>query len=187
MKDYNVLLPCGEANMVILHDAFDKGYQQGYDFGKKALCDCKGNMEAEYNRGLNEAWEAAKKIIHSNGLSLQKLMQIFGTASTDKVLRENTASEAIAKIKEYEEQKQDAEQAQDIIKVWDEVYSEMNDLRFIVTRIITSKHMDNTVKRYEGICTDGACYDNLPEDIVKTGRTFPQIAEVLEKMRGESK
>lgn len=179
MKDYSVLLPCGESTMVVIHDAFDIGYQQGFEDGRTALCDCKDNMEGEYNRGLNDAWEAARKLVHpvNGGYTDDEKEMIFDNLTSDSILLHYTASEAIDKIKEYEQQKQDT------IQVGDEVYSEMNDLRFIVTRIITSKHMDITVKRYEGICTDGACYDNLPEDIVKTGRHFDQIAEVLNEMR----
>ena len=166
MKDYSVLLTCEEANMVIIHDAFDKGYQQGYEDEKKVSCDCKDNMENEYNRGLNDAWEAARKIILDGCLPLQELMQIFNTAYSERILKENTASEVIAKIKEYEEQ-----QKQDTIQVGDEVYSEEDDLRFVVTRIYEG--------RYEGVCTDGAAYCPLPNDIKKTGRHTETILKVL--------
>lgn len=179
MKDYSVLLTCGEANMVIIHDAFDKGYQQGYADATIDLANEKNDRA--YQQGLDDAWKAARKVTSCEGLSFQELKQIFDTASFSSIFENTTASEAVAKIKEYEEkQKQDTE-----IKVGDEVYSEDLDWTFIVTKIITTKYMDNTVKRYEGICTDGACYDNLPKNIVKTGRHFDEIAKVLAEMRGE--
>lgn len=184
MNDYDkILSETIESVTDNIKTQFHKVCMYGYEEGKKASCDCKEDMEAEYNRGLNDAWEAARKLAISSkdgGLDTETIAEIFDGLTYYAVFKAVSASEAVAKIKECEQQKQDT------IKVWDEVYSEMNDLRFIVTRIITSKHMDITVKRYEGICTDGACYDNLPEDIVKTGRTFPQIAEVLDEMRGES-
>ena len=63
----------------------------------------------------------------------------------------------------------------DTIHLHDEVYSEDAELKFIITRI----KEDGT---YEGICTDGACYNGLPDDIEKTGRSFPELAEVLKRM-----
>lgn len=182
MKDYNVIIEnLTEGIITNLEEAYDYGYKQGYEDGRN---NTEYMVSSAYKHGMEESWEAARKLMISSsegGLEPDIIAEIFDGLSYYMVLKDVSASEAVAKIKEYEEQ-----QKQDAIKVWDEVYSEMNDLRFIVTRIITSKHMDITVKRYEGICTDGACYDNLPEDIVKTGRTFPQISEVLEKMRGES-
>ena len=154
----------------------DRAYQQGYadaksELGQNAVDLAHEESDRAYQRGLEDAWEAAKKItLDKNddvGLSLREMVQIFHTASYDKILKENTASEAIAKINEYEEQqKQDTE-----IKVGDEVYSEMNDLRFIVTRIYDGI--------YEGICTDGAAYCPLPNDVKKTGRHTETILKTL--------
>lgn len=64
------------------------------------------------------------------------------------------------------------------IELWDEVHSETYDLTWIVTRITKN----GTDTRYEGICSDGACYESLPDDIEKTGRFFPELAAVLERM-----
>lgn len=185
MNDYEEIMNSAKYN---IETQIYRAYQQGYEDAKSELGKNIINLTHEerdiaYQQGLEDAWEAARKLAVSSregGLAAEIVTEIFDGLSYYMVLKDVSASEAIAKIKEYEQQKQDT------IKVWDEVYSEIDDLRFIVTRIITSKHMDITVKRYEGICTDGACYDNLPEDIVKTGRTFPQISEVLAEMRGES-
>lgn len=155
----------------------DSIYQQGYEDGQAAtpFTDTEEVEEKAYNRGLAEAWEVAGKITNTvidGGYSLDELQKIFGESSLRHIFKHNTATEAIAKIKEYEDkQKQDAE-----IKVGDEVYSEEDELTFIVTRIKGTE--------YEGICTDGACYNGLPDDIVKTGRHFDAIAEVLAELRG---
>ena len=121
MKDYNVLLTCGETTMVIIHDAFDKGYQQGYEDGQESLVNAyaigKGEdtlediKEAEYNRGLNDAWTVVRKIIEpvdDGGYSFDTLRKIFDESAIRFIFKHNTGVEAIAKIKEYEDkQKQD--------------------------------------------------------------------------------
>lgn len=181
MKDYSLRNEKSrliQATATSLHEhiteLFDNGYDQGYEDGKKASCDCKDNMENEYNRGLNEAWEAAKKIILDGGLSLQELMQIFNTAYSERILKENTASEAIAKIKEYEEeQKQDTE-----IKIGDGVITKIGNKGVVIAACedgtLCVWFSNNHVQMYP------------LKDLSKTSRHFDQIAEVLAEMRGES-
>jgi len=180
MKDYSVLLTCGEANMVVIHDAFDKGYQQGYEDGNKALCNCKDNMEVEYNRGLNDAWEAIKKITE---IPITKRGFVFDLSpETDtsffSLLKMLSVQEAIAKIKKYEEQqKQDTE-----IKVGDEVYLFDKNHPRVVTSIYNEGDEVNAIQ----ITGNGKLAVNYVKELHRTGRTFPQIAEVLAEMRGES-
>lgn len=157
-----------------------KAYKDGYEkakseLEKKVIALIGEESDRTYQQGLEDAWEAAKKItLDKNddvGLSLSEMAQIFHTASYDKILKENTASEAIAKIKEYEEQ-----QKQDTIQVGDEVQS--CDIRYIVVRI-----RDNGT--FEAI---GACGTDEGLDLSKfhkTGRHFDAIAKVLAEMRGE--
>lgn len=57
-----------------------------------------------YNSGLNDAWEAARKIIDRTS----RTINAFGMGVPD-IFNRYTASEAIAKIREYEE-KQKAEE-----------------------------------------------------------------------------
>ena len=88
-----------------------------------------------------------------------------------------TASEAIEKLKAYE-QEQDAE-----IKVGDEVQFKNTGSKFVVTRIYESEEG----RKCEGLFDDGEVYESVLDggNVEKTGRTFPEIAAVLEKMRGE--
>jgi len=147
-------------------------------FQGKKESDCpKYKCDRAYQQGLEDAWEAARKIIldknDDTGLSLSEVAQIFYTASSYKILKENTASEAIAKIKEYEEQ-----QKHDAIQIGDEVvYMDENKPR-VVVRISGQSAVQ--------ITSDGKCAICEVEKLHKTGRTFPQIAEVLKEMRGES-
>lgn len=177
MKDYSVLLPCGESTMIVIHDAFDKGYQQGYEDGRTALCDCKDNMEGEYNRGLNDAWEVIQNIAKDDtkdGYSYKMMMDIFGVYRTYDIVQKYAPQDAIRMIKEYEKQKQDAE-----IKVGDEVI-DYQGYKGVITK---SRKGDSEFVQW--MRCDGHTYGCPEGSLVKTGRTFPQIAEVLNKMRGE--
>ena len=64
-----------------------------------------------YNSGLNDAWEAAKRIClpeEDGGFSIKELREIFGSVYTAKALKSNTASEAITKIREFDEKAENA-------------------------------------------------------------------------------
>ena len=88
-----------------------------------------------------------------------------------------TPEEAIAKIKEYEDkQKQDAK-----IKVGDEVITNYKDHAVAVrdTYYIGEDREPFTLIWF------GTHMSSCPvNELTKTGRTFPQIAEVLKEMRG---
>ena len=162
MKDYkNPIYATMKMARANLSRIADNIYQQGYEAGKAAtpFTDTKEAEDKAYNRGLNEAWDAARKL---REIPMDDYSELFESKSP---YFDFSAQEVLAKIKDYEDE-QDAE-----IKVGDEVYSEEDDLRFVVTRI--------TNGRYEGICTDGACYCPLPLHIKKTGRHAYRIIELL--------
>ena len=119
-----------------------------------------------YNQGLEDAWEAARKISSMDSLTRD---EVFGLVITSNIFDENTASEAIEKIRQYEQGKEEQ------IQVGDEVISPngkgvVTEIKDIYVRIMYAKGSGQVVK---------------PEDLTKTGRHFPEIAEVLEKMREE--
>lgn len=70
-----------------------------------------------YEKGLNDAWEAATKMVsekEDGGFSRDELLDIFGTKSILCIFADNTAKEAISKIRAYEEKKKEkAKNAQD--------------------------------------------------------------------------
>ena len=89
---------CGNINMKLTNIVT----QRGQDIKKK--------LEAEYQRGLEDAWEAARKVGHC------KLWDDY-TKDTGKpsvcavaVLDHYTAYEAIAKLKAYEEKKSEEDE-----------------------------------------------------------------------------
>ena len=139
--------------------------------------DVQKQVNEAYQRGLDDAWEAARKIsvIELNGgLSGKDMMKIYGTMDVHKIYDDNTASEAIAKLKAYEEK------AEDEIKVGDEV-NWLGDC-FIVTRIFQPHNMK---EQCDGIDDDGCVYhDVLMDDLEKTGKRY-DIASILKEMQND--
>lgn len=156
----------------IIRQAYDKGYKAGYVDGKDEAYKNPVPTQDAYNDGLRDAWECARKIaIINNGISDEQLTEIFGTDDTLKIFDQFSASEAIAKIKEYKEkQKQFA--------VGDEVYSDAFDDKGIITYITADKISCVCI-----ICSGSTMMKVGTIGLHKTGRHFPQIAKVLEQMK----
>lgn len=73
--------------------------------------DITDQVDEAYRKGLDDAWEAAKKIVlnpDEGGTNLPDLFAIFGNSSMQNVFRNYSASQVIAKLEAYEE-KQKAE------------------------------------------------------------------------------
>lgn len=137
-----------------------------------ALEGVKAQIRKAYDKGLSDAWDAAKKIFDMDG---DTIVEVFDDYSPYNVTQKCTAAEAIAKIKAYEDkQKQDAE-----IKVGDEVYSDAFDDKGIVTHITNDKVSCVCI-----ICNGFTMMKVGLCGLHKTGRHFPQIAEVLAELRG---
>lgn len=121
-----------------------------------------------YEDGLNEAWEAARKIVYlpsNGGYSASELMEIFkSNVENAYILKHNTATEAIAKINEYENR----------IEVGDEVVDSIGK-KSVVVRVY-GEYI--TVVEYDGVASRWK-----KEGFKKTGRHFPQIEEVLKQMQ----
>lgn len=156
-------------------DKSDEAYQRGFEDGKKSTLADVSN--AEYKHGLEDAWEAARKVGHC------KLWDDY-TKDTGKpsvcavaVLDHYTAYEAIAKLKAYDEkQKADGE-----IKVGDEVISlKKNGEVFeeMPPWIVTYEAKYS----YQGFDACGMFHKNPKDSVRKTGRHF-DIQKILEEMR----
>lgn len=85
-------------------DGYEKGCKDGELHAKTTLYD-EYDYKMSYKIGLNDAWECARKLIHPSlgGLSPDDKQEIFGEPESDYVLLHCSASEAIAKVKEYED------------------------------------------------------------------------------------
>ena len=154
-----------------IRKAYDKGYKDGK--ADTPFTDTEETEEKAYNRGLNDAWEVIKNITKDDsvgGYSIKMMQELFGRTCVYDITHNYTPAEALAKIKAYEDkQKQDTE-----IKVGDEVKDSYDDIG-IVTYICDE---DNVIVIYSGqtMMRMSIC------ELHKTGRTFPQIAEVLKEM-----
>lgn len=77
-------------------------YNQGYEDGKESV---QIDDSTAYERGLNDAWECARKMMLSDedgGIALSDILKIFGMTQYSAI-KSFSASEAMDKIKEYEE------------------------------------------------------------------------------------
>lgn len=147
-----------------------EGYEKGW---KEAEDHYFEGYSGGYDAGLDDAWKAARKIWEYDTTTLR---EIFG----EGIMRMDwfmkfTASEAIEKIRQYE-------QEQEKIKVGDEVENTQTGVKFIVTHLWENNRGEQGVSGFNQECSAFSTTLGL---VVKTGRTFPEIASVLEKMRGE--
>ena len=113
---------CKEVAMCV-RNAYERGYKQGFkdgNYDKEFFCNL--NFEHGTYKGLDLAWECARKIVGDvvePHFESGYMVDIFGCESAITAMTNNSASEAIAKIKEYEEkQKADSNKVtrQSIIK-----------------------------------------------------------------------
>lgn len=133
-----------------------------------------GSLQDEaYQAGLNDAWEAARKLFSSMADSdIEKAFPIEWNDGGFRALMNLQPQEAIAKLKAYEDEHSDC------IEVGDEV--EWDGDCFIVTKIFQPRNMK---EQCDGIDDDGSVYhDILMEDLKKTGKHY-DIQSILEAMR----
>lgn len=153
-----------------------KNYNEECD-GVRRINDA--DREYCYQKGLNDAWEAAMKIVlgkENGGLLSKELRMIFGTDSWCSIFAKNTASEAIQKIKAYEEQKR----AEEEIKVGDEVENVSGD-RYVILYVY---HNSKNELRAQGFGHNGTISQMELNRYAKTGRHF-DIEGILKAMREE--
>ena len=79
-------------------EAYQKGYSEGCDAKFRRL------TGSEYQRGLSDAWEAAKKICD---MKWKKRREVFGTDVYADIIALLSASECIEKIRQYEQEKEE--------------------------------------------------------------------------------
>ena len=154
-------------------EAYDKGYQ---DATVKISSDEQAIAEKAYQRGLNDAWEAARKIACDRphgGFRIDTKQHIFGASDYAYILANYNASEAIDGIKAYEQEQQ--------IAIGDEVVF-YNGEKCVVTVVGDGQVAEVMDKGGFSMRMD----DGLRNSMKKTGRHFPEIVEVLKKMKEET-
>ena len=166
----------GDANISYTYRS--NGTNYGTDESVELKEESEDAKNKTYEDGLNEAWEVARKITcapTSGGQDEEWVNDMFGYQSRSAVMRNYSASEAITKIKEYEEKQKKAE-----IHVGDEIYSELTNSKAVV------QHID-AWDRYQCFLDSGSQFiidkHTFNEYWVKTGKSYPQIAKVLKQMK----
>lgn len=172
-------------------DALDNAYAHGYsdaeaDFHKvkeeireeayqKGLEDAKKGRENDYENGLIEAWDAARKI---SLMSPEEAEQVFpGAKKYNRFNLGYSGVEVISRLTEYEARKERE------IKIGDEVAFHHDDRPDTVV-VITHIGEDGFIDGMDG---KGTLYAHKnPDKWTKTGRHFPEIAEAIKKMREEN-
>ena len=92
----------------------DEAYQKGINDGS---LDVKQRVEGAYQRGLEDAWEAAKKLFSSMADSdIEKAFPIEWNNGGFKALMNLQPQEAIAKLKAYEDKQKDRIEVGDIVE-----------------------------------------------------------------------
>lgn len=149
----------------------DEAYKNGYDDGAKSVKNWDEEeknlrIKEAYEKGLDDVWECIKKI---QDTPEKVRVEIFGNWAMPNIVRKHTASEAMAKIKAYEDEHK--------IRVGDEVKA------WYGNAIVT--HVDEKAKtaNFFYITGDSGC-DYL-KNIERTGRHFDEIEVLIEKMKEE--
>lgn len=128
-------------------------------------------FEEKYNKGLNDAWELARKLELNEcdgGFSNDTIAKAFGCTVYD-TFRLFTPKQAIAKIEAYDENK--------AIKVGDVVFNDREDVKAV---IIDSAVAKGTWQVY----TEDCCVELWKEcEFKKIGRTV-DIEHLIEQIRG---
>lgn len=188
-KNKGVKLAIGEINnhLSILEnlvrkdimEQVDEAYQKGLEEGKKAFDLLDAKRDSEYQRGLNDAWDCAKRISihpHNGGMTCTEISAAFGEASATNVFYKCSAQQAIEKLKAYEEK----QKAEDKIVVGDEVAFHHDDGRPDTVVVVTYIGQDGFIDGMDGRGTQYA--HKNPTKWTKTGRHF-DIGKILEEMR----
>lgn len=142
--------------------------RNGTNYATTGSVEFKEESEKTYEDGLNEAWEAARKIVclpSDGGHTPSTLIKIFGHDHQSTILKQNTAAEAVAKINEHENR----------IEVGDEVKYRS------VVGVVLELHDDNSTSVMRTNGNVSTIYNK--RELKKTGRHFPQIEELLQKMQ----
>lgn len=151
----------GVANDLDIMRANNSDYTKGVQEGLNSIgCE----VEKAYNKGLNDAWELARKIFTTDCATLQK---VFGHSDEGQIIMTNEPQEALAKLEAYEKE-------QNEIKVGDIVYNDDTMEEGVVTHIDN----DEVFMLYD----DGSC-GNTYGNLTKTGKHI-DIQSVLEQIGG---
>ena len=129
------------------------------------------SIEEVYQKGLDDAWKAANWLFNNNSV----VADVFGLSddqSIECVFLEYSPSDAIAKIKAYEEQQEQNRR----IMFGDKLLTKKDHLGGVAL----SNEVNGSVYVWREDCV---AYESSPQEWRKTGENIPQVAELLKAMK----
>lgn len=173
------LTPLDKALSSELGEAYHKGLEEGKKQTKvQAHLDVCHDIErvarCNYQKGLDDAWECARRLVLETSLNEAEHMGFIAKEESAEILRDYTVTAAMKAVELYDEKPKAK------IKVGDEV-APINALSrpFVVVSV-----RDNVIHGFDlnGGCTSRG-YFLHETHLKKTGRHFPQVAELLKAMK----
>lgn len=227
-----------DALVEVCKAARKEGYNAGFENGNISDGTFDEKVKEAYENGANDAWELVRKLIYGESeyegaYSIKDSHAIFGKLGYLQILKTYTATEAIAKVKKYEEKQKEPvfkmgdrvrtlidkdrtgtelfpvgtigevaevdgnaiavnadgaiwyyyadalELANDVILVGDEVYLLDSNYHGVVTAVWE----DCGVVKTERLTQSGKLACDDAKDLHRTGRRFPEIANILKQMQ----
>lgn len=156
-------------------EMYDHGYSDGLDVMKNT------DGAEVYAEGLHDAWSAALQVVLPEKVggkyTADELRKIFGVEFDYQCLQKYTPQEVIRMLDDLE--------SQQAIKIGDEVKLSYNspDMEPLVVTAL----MPNSDKDLLCITVRGKYIAVQSKQVVKTGRHFKQVAELLNAMRGNDR
>lgn len=156
-------------------ELFENGYDQGYKDGKAdtPFTDTEEAENKAYNRGLADMLEAVKSM---RMMTADDLEEVFGLRYIGDIFVNLSPSKIVSKYHAFKARIKELEDTAKI-KVGDEVIVQVDRIGFVTGFDVLFDRVYVTTK-------DGWSDAFGRSFVKKTGRTFPQIAEVLKEMRG---
>jgi hypothetical protein len=136
---------------------------------------CKYDGEKSYQKGLEDAWEVAKKIVlgpEDGGMSENDLFSAFGRYVCQAILREWTITKVIEAMEEWEKKRKD-------IHVGDEIWDKDGECKAVV--MDEGNDGDIIV-----VLTENGCVEEWERcEVSKSGKHHNEVTELVEKLREE--
>lgn len=124
-------------------ELIEQAYQRGFKAGQvdnqtfhESICEkCKNGL---INQGRNEAWEAAKKLVSAGYKECNEILGdgVLAIETIDEIFLRCTASDAIEKLRKYEEQKKQEEESQEFNSCDECIHSNDSEEKCIERRCV---------------------------------------------------
>lgn len=159
----------------LIEEAYHRGYNEGYSKAENDYhAKTEDDRQSSYELGLNMAWKAAKYCVNAD--EAKQYNYAFDGCIAKEIFENYTASDAIEKIRAYEEKKREDDEE---IKVGDEVVTESEDKGVVIGISNNDVFLFISGWKVPQVRHKLCCK--------KTGRTFPELVEALKKIEEDEK